>query len=68
MNLKERTYLWYLAVLRIDSGCYLLSRGGATLAQQQTFIIVLAISVLSSPGRTLGLDGLLFASRKGSRA
>lgn len=45
-----------------------MARGGATLAQQQTFIIVLAVIVLSSPGRTLGLDGLLFASRKGSRA
>jgi hypothetical protein len=44
------------------------ARGGPTLAQPQTFIIVLAIIVLSSPGRTLGLDGLLFASRKGSRA
>lgn len=38
------------------------------LAQQPTFIFVLAISVLSSPGRTLGLDGLVFASRKESRA
>jgi uncharacterized membrane protein YphA (DoxX/SURF4 family) len=45
-----------------------MARGGPTLAQPQTFIIVLAIIVLSSPGRTLGLDGLLFASRKGSRA
>ena len=45
-----------------------MARGGATLAQQQTFIIVLAIIVLSNPGRTLGLDGLLFASRKESRA
>jgi thiosulfate dehydrogenase [quinone] large subunit len=45
-----------------------MARGGATLAQQQTFIIALAIIVLSSPGRTLGLDGLFSASRKGSRA
>lgn len=35
-------------------------RGGATLAQQQTFIITLAIFALANPGRTLGLDGLLF--------
>jgi thiosulfate dehydrogenase [quinone] large subunit len=36
------------------------ARGGALLAQQQTFIIALAIFVLSGPGRTVGLDGLLF--------
>jgi NADH dehydrogenase len=36
------------------------ARGGAMLAQQQTFIIALAIFVLAGPGRTLGLDGLLF--------
>ena len=36
------------------------ARGGAMLAQQQTFIITLAIFVLAGPGRTLGLDGLLF--------
>ena len=149
MNLKERTYLWYLAVLRIYVGYYLLfqgirkfqrdfpkgdwigrqigdlatldlypwyknflqsyvvphselfgylvmvgeiavgaclllglftrvnalvglfmlinyylgpgtARGGAMIAQQQTFIILLAIFVLANPGRTLGLDGLLF--------
>jgi uncharacterized membrane protein YphA (DoxX/SURF4 family) len=43
-------------------------RGGATSAQQQTFIILLAIFVLASPGRTLGLDGLLFGSRRGKSA
>jgi len=37
------------------------ARGGAMLAQQQTFIIMLAIFVLAGPGRTLGLDGLLFS-------
>lgn len=148
MNLKERTYLWYLSVLRIHVGYYLLwqgirkfqrdfpkgdwigrqigdlatldlypwykkflfdyvvphqelfgslvmigelavgaslllglfmrwssligifmlinyylgpgmARGGAPLAQQQMFLICLAIFVLANPGRTLGLDGLL---------
>ncbi len=157
MNLKERTYLWYLAVLRIYAGFYLLqqglrkfqrdfprgdwigrqigdlatidiypwyknfllnyvephrelfgylvmsgeiavgaclllgfctrfaaavglfmlvnyffgpgmARGGATLAQSQTFIALLAIFVLANPGRTLGLDALLFGGRgKGAR-
>lgn len=42
-----------------------MARGGATLAQQQTFIVALAIFVLSNPGRTLGLDGLLFGGGKG---
>jgi len=37
-----------------------MARGGAMVAQQQTFIILLAIFVLANPGRTLGLDGLLF--------
>jgi uncharacterized membrane protein YphA (DoxX/SURF4 family) len=36
------------------------ARGGAMIAQQQTFMILLAIFVLANPGRTLGLDGLLF--------
>ena len=46
------------------------ARGGVMLAQQQTFIIALAIFVLAGPGRTLGLDGLLFsgASAKGKSA
>ena len=49
------------------------ARGGAMLAQQQTFIIALAIFALANPGRTLGLDGLLFgggatgAKGKGAR-
>jgi uncharacterized membrane protein YphA (DoxX/SURF4 family) len=42
-----------------------MARGGAPLAQQQTFIVALAIFVLSNPGRTLGLDGLLFGGGKG---
>ena len=45
-----------------------MARGGATLAQQQTFIVVLVIFVLSNPGRTLGLDGLLFGGAKGKGA
>ena len=45
-----------------------MARGGATLAQQQTFIALLVIFILAKPGRTLGLDGLLFAGRgKGAR-
>jgi len=45
-----------------------MARGGATLAQQQIFIVALAIFVLSNPGRTLGLDGLLFTGGKGKGA
>ncbi|HSK29837.1 MAG TPA: DoxX family protein [Candidatus Limnocylindria bacterium] len=45
-----------------------MARGGAPLAQQQTFIIALAIFALANPGRTLGLDGLLFGGKgKGAR-
>ena len=44
------------------------ARGGATLAQQQTFIVSLAILALSNPGRTLGLDGLLFGRGTGKGA
>jgi len=36
-----------------------MARGGSMIAQQQTFILALAIFVLANPGRTLGLDGLL---------
>jgi thiosulfate dehydrogenase [quinone] large subunit len=42
-------------------------RGGAQLGQQQTFIVSLIIIILSNPGRTLGLDGLLFNKGKGAR-
>jgi uncharacterized membrane protein YphA (DoxX/SURF4 family) len=41
-----------------------MARGGATLANQQIFLLSLAIFILANPGRTLGLDGLLFG-RKG---
>ena len=45
-----------------------MARGGASLAQQQTFIVSLLIFILSNPGRTLGLDSLLFKGRtKGTR-
>jgi uncharacterized membrane protein YphA (DoxX/SURF4 family) len=45
-----------------------MARGGAPLAQQQTFIIALAVFVLANPGRTLGLDRLLFNGKgKGAR-
>ncbi len=45
-----------------------MARGGAQLAEQQTFIVSLAIILLSNPGRTLGMDGLLFGGRgKGMR-
>jgi thiosulfate dehydrogenase [quinone] large subunit len=40
-----------------------MARGGAAMAQQQTFIVSLIIFLLSNPGRTLGLDGLLFGGR-----
>jgi thiosulfate dehydrogenase [quinone] large subunit len=43
-------------------------RGGATLAQQQSFVVALVIFLLANPGRALGLDGLLFSGRgKGGR-
>lgn len=45
-----------------------MARGGAPMAQQQTFIVALAIFALSNPGRTLGLDGLLFGAGKGKGA
>jgi len=42
-----------------------MARGGAMLAQQQTFIVALVIFILANPGRTLGLDGLIFNGGKG---
>jgi len=45
-----------------------MARGGAQMAQQQTFIVALAIIALSNPGRTLGLDGLIFSGGNRSRA
>jgi uncharacterized membrane protein YphA (DoxX/SURF4 family) len=40
-----------------------MARGGATMAQQQTFSVAFLMFILSSPGRTLGLDGLLFRKK-----
>ncbi len=40
-----------------------MAKGGASLAQQQTFIVTLVVFILSNPGRTLGLDGFLFKKR-----
>jgi uncharacterized membrane protein YphA (DoxX/SURF4 family) len=37
-----------------------MARGGASLAQQETFSAAFLVFILTSPGRTLGLDGLLF--------
>lgn len=44
-----------------------MARGGSMLAQQQTFIVALIIFLLSNPGRTLGLDGLIFRGGRGTR-
>ena len=44
-----------------------MARGGAMLAQQQTFIVALVIFLLSNPGRALGLDGLIFRGARGTR-
>ncbi|HSE89625.1 MAG TPA: DoxX family protein [Candidatus Binatia bacterium] len=44
-----------------------MARGGASMAQQQTFIVALIIFLLSNPGRALGLDGLIFRGSKGAR-
>jgi hypothetical protein len=43
-----------------------MARGGATMAQQQTFIVSLIIFRLN-PGRALGLDGLIFRGGKSAR-
>lgn len=40
-----------------------MARGGAVLAQQQTFIVALVVIFLSNAGRTLGLDGLFFKKK-----
>ena len=40
-----------------------MARGGAPLAQQQTFIVVLVVLIVSNAGRTLGMDTLLFKRR-----
>lgn len=40
-----------------------MARGGATLAQQQTFIVALVVIFLANAGKTLGLDSLLFKKK-----
>ena len=40
-----------------------MAREGATLGQQQTFIVALVVILLTNPGRTLGLDAFLFKKR-----
>ena len=37
-----------------------MARGRSSLAQSETFFIAMIVLFLSNPGRTLGLDGLLF--------
>lgn len=44
-----------------------LPRGGASLAQQQTFIVCLVVILISNAGRALGLDGLLFGRATGGK-
>ena len=48
---------FHVAPLLVRTG---MARGGAPLAQQQTFIVVWVVLVLSNAGRWLGLDVLLF--------
>ena len=45
-----------------------MARGGALVAQQQTFILLLVIFLLANPGRTLAVDALLFRGSKGKGA
>ena len=40
-----------------------MARGGSTLGQSETFFVAMIVLFLSSPGRTLGLDGLLFRKK-----
>jgi len=46
-----------------------MARGGSSLAQSETFFVAMIVIFLSNPGRTLGLDGLLWRrkSQKGGR-
>jgi uncharacterized membrane protein YphA (DoxX/SURF4 family) len=41
-------------------------KGGAPQAQQITFAVSFLVFILSSPGRVLGLDAMLFGSRGGA--
>ena len=40
-----------------------MARGGAVLGQQQTFIVALVVILLANPGRTVGVDGILFKKK-----
>ena len=42
-------------------------RGGAVVAQEQTFVVSLIIFLLSNAGRALGLDGVIFRKARGSK-
>jgi thiosulfate dehydrogenase (quinone) large subunit len=44
-----------------------MARGGAMMAQQQTFIVALIIFLLANPGRALGLDGLISRGGQSTR-
>jgi hypothetical protein len=44
-----------------------MARGGAVIAQQQTFVVCLVVFLLSNPGRALGLDGLIFGRGRVSK-
>lgn len=39
------------------------ARGASTLSQTETFLVSMIVLFLSNPGRTLGLDALLFRRR-----
>ncbi|MCX5825517.1 MAG: DoxX family protein [Deltaproteobacteria bacterium] len=40
-----------------------MAKGGASFAQQQTFLVTLVVFILSNPGQTFGLDRFLFKRR-----
>lgn len=40
-----------------------MARGGATLANSETFLIAMIVLFLTNPGRTLGIDGFLFRKK-----
>lgn len=44
-----------------------MGRGGSAMAQQETFVVCLVVFLLASPGRALGLDGIIFARGKALR-
>ncbi|MGH7770720.1 MAG: DoxX family protein [Candidatus Binatia bacterium] len=40
-----------------------MARGGATLGNSETFFIAMIVFLFTNPGRTLGLDGLMFKKK-----